>query len=133
MLSRRRELDEPYNTRLPQWARPGATPQHYRSTICFAQLPPYLPSLSLPASLAGDGVPAGEDGNRQQPPDTPHRFLDGFDLETCASVRLDYHSFVAAIPMPDFARELQVGSRLQARVSPQKARAWVPSTIEGCG
>eukprot|EP00903_Cladosiphon_okamuranus_P021304 g19575.t1 len=35
-----------------------------------------------------------------------HELLDGCSLDTCSSVRLDYHSFVNALPMPDFRREL---------------------------
>lgn len=36
--------------------------------------------------------------------------LEGCDLETCSSVRLDYHLFSETVPMPDFAKELQVGT-----------------------
>ena len=39
-----------------------------------------------------------------------HELLDGCRLDTCSSVRLDYHSFVHALPMPDFRRELHVST-----------------------
>eukprot|EP00752_Nemacystus_decipiens_P013307 g11787.t1 len=47
-----------------------------------------------------------ENGAEHQYPPSGHELLDGCSLDTCSSVRLDYHSFVHALPMPDFKREL---------------------------
>lgn len=46
----------------------------------------------------------------QQQPPRGHELLEGCSLDTCSSVRLDYHSFVHALPMPDFKRELHVST-----------------------
>ncbi|CAM9890244.1 unnamed protein product, partial [Ectocarpus fasciculatus] len=54
---------------------------------------------------------ASDDGGEHPQHPGGSSLLEGCDLETCSSVRLDYHLFLEAVPMPDFAKELQVGSR----------------------
>ncbi|CAM9839203.1 unnamed protein product [Pylaiella littoralis] len=55
------------------------------------------------------GAAEDEDGgeNLNHWPPRGAELLDGCNLETCSSVRLDFHLFVEAVPMPDFAKELQ--------------------------
>lgn len=59
--------------------------------------------------------------DNQQPP-SGHELLEGCSLDTCSSVRLDYHSFVHALPMPDFKRELHVS--VFPRVTSSNPSGW---------
>eukprot|EP00904_Undaria_pinnatifida_P002232 jgi/Undpi1/12009/HiC_scaffold_4.g01708.m1 len=49
----------------------------------------------------------GESNDGDGQPQRGPALLNGCDLETCSSVRLDFHLFREAVPMADFAEQLQ--------------------------